>query len=41
MVQEVIEDHLPANQLKVLKAAEESERSILAMWADSLVEGGR
>ena len=36
IVRDAIEKHLPGEQLEVLKAAEESERDILANWAASL-----
>ncbi len=36
IVRDAIEEHLPGEQLEVLKAAEESERDILANWAASL-----
>ena len=39
MVREAIEHFLPAEQLKVLKVAEENERGILEAWADSRGEG--
>ena len=39
MVQKVIEYYPPPDQLEVVKAAEASERSILAAWAGALGEG--
>jgi len=39
LVEEAINRHLPQDQLKVLKIAEESERELLKSWANAL-EGG-
>lgn len=36
LVEEVINRHLPQDQLRVLKAAEESERQMLAAFARSV-----
>jgi len=38
LVQEAIEEHLPAKKFKVLKAAEESERELLQIWATAISE---
>jgi hypothetical protein len=39
IVHEAIEHHLPAEQFKILKVAEESERGLLAVWAGIEPEG--
>jgi hypothetical protein len=39
LVLDAIEDHLPENQLKTLKAAEESERQIITAWASRITSG--
>jgi hypothetical protein len=40
LVRHCIERHLPQHQLEILKIAEESERSILRQFVDSVVDGG-
>jgi hypothetical protein len=39
LVQLYIEDHLPAEQLKILKVAEESEREMLQMFVQRNIDG--
>ena len=38
LVQEAIELHLPPDQMRVLKEAEESERTLIRAWATYAVE---
>ena len=35
LVEQTIDRHLPQEQLRVLKAAEESERTLLRAWANA------
>jgi hypothetical protein len=39
LVQDAIEQHISKRKFKVLKASEQSERELLAMWAGSAAEG--
>ena len=41
LVESAIDKHLPQRELEVLKAAEESERALLTVWArDADMHGG-
>lgn len=40
LVRKAIEQHLPTEQFRILKIAEESERAMLRQWADYATEGG-